>query len=245
MEAAMLRMLAIAVGALCAAALAQARDVPVKRDSRIDVVYLTAKDCVYCRSWRYTMAGDWSRFSETQAGRNVQLVTVDKVTLRNPIKRDHYPAEYGHLYDLAPQFGNSVPAWWVVVDGQPVTRRMGENRWKPDLESLLEKLVAAKLAGGGTVAYNPPPVARPASIPKSVDDADHVPYLSARGKESYRRFLKAEVPRAFALSADGAHGWFSGSDAASAKALASCNASAIDHPCKLYSVDSAVVFKRD
>lgn len=224
---------------------AAALDVPVKRDSRIEVVYITAKDCIYCRSWRYTMAGDWGRFSETPAGRSVQLVTVDKVTLRNKVKREHYPTGYGHLYDLSPEFGNSVPAWWVVVDGQPVTRRMGENRWKPDLEPLLEKLVAAKLAGGATVAYAPTPVRRLGRIPTSVEDADHVPYLSGRGKESYRRYLKADSPRAFAVSPDGAHGWFSGNQDASEKALASCNAHAVDHACKLYSVDSAVVFKAD
>lgn len=240
-------LLALALAAACAgtAAAAPGRDVPVKADSRIEVVYLTAKDCVYCRSWRYTMAGDWGRFSETQTGRNVQLVTVDKVTLRNKMKRDFYPADYAHLYDQAPEFGNAIPAWWVVVDGQPVTRRMGENRWKPDLETLLDKLVAAKLAGGGKVAYAPPPVARPKQVPTSVEDADHVPYLSGRGKEAYRRYLKSETPRAFAISPDGATGWFSGVPEAKAKALASCNAAAIDYSCKLYSVDSAIVFKLD
>jgi hypothetical protein len=181
----------------------------VGKDSRIEVVYITAADCVYCKSWRYTRAGDWARFSRTPAASHVALVTVDKTTLRNFITREHYPAAYGHLFDLAPQFGNVVPAWWVLLDGKPVTRRVGEGNWATGIEPMLEQLVAAKSSGGGLVVHNAPPIRKP-MVPANVADVNNVPYLSARGKESYRRFLVSGLPRAFALSPDGTYSWKSG-----------------------------------
>jgi len=161
------------------------------------------------------------------------------------MKRDFYPNQYVHLYERAPQFGNSVPAWWVLVDGVPVTRRAGEDKWKPELEPLLEKLVRAKLAGGASVEHGPVPPARPPIVPQSVGDAENVPFLSARGKEAYRTFLKKELPRAFALSQDGSYAWWSGGTNPRKKALDSCDSHTIDFPCKLYVVDDALVYRFD
>jgi len=48
------------------------------------------------------------------------LITVDKGFLRYRLKEDDYPKEYRHLYKEDPNFGKGVPAWWVLVDGQPV-----------------------------------------------------------------------------------------------------------------------------
>jgi len=145
---------------------------------------------------------------------------------------------------LAPQFGNTLPAWWVVLDGKPVTRRAGENNWKTGIEPILEKLADAKLNGGGVVVHSAPSFPR-LPVPESVADAESVPYLSGHGKESYRKFLASSMPRAFALSPDGAYSWRSGGTDPAKRAVDGCNAFAVDFPCKLYADGDKIVFKLD
>lgn len=222
-----------------------ARVFEVKPDSHIDVVYLTAKDCIYCKSWRYMGAGDWARFSETKTAQSVNLVTVEKGTLRNEIKRDDYAPEHRNLYDAAPKFGNTLPAWWVLLDGKPVMRALGENRWKEKIEPVLENLVRTKLKGGGPMEYAASVPPKPTSVPSNVEDVENVPYLSGSGKDSYRRWLNARLPRAFALSPDGVFYWWGGGGTPVQKALDGCNANAVDRPCVIYASDREVIFKID
>jgi hypothetical protein len=54
-----------------------------------------------------------------------------------------------------------------------------------------------------------------------IEDVDAVPYLSASGREGYRRFLWLAPPRAFALSPDGYYAYRRGDDAPQ-RALAEC-----------------------
>jgi hypothetical protein len=220
-------------------------DIAVRGDSRIDVIYISAADCVNCKSWRYMRGGDWARFSETESAKSITLVTVDKVSIRNLMKREFYPKEYGFLFDKSSQFGNNIPAWWVMVDGEPVIRRVGEDRWKVDIEPALEKLVAAKRRNGGTVPTFTAIPPKPAFVPTDIADADRVPYLTAKAKEAYRRFLTTKTPRAFALSPDGSYAWWYGSTEPQKKAVDNCNAMAFDAPCQLYVVDNQVVWKSD
>lgn len=119
----------------------------VKPESRIEIVYISASDCSYCRSWRYTLNGGWKRFSQKPEAQYVHLITVDKGLLRFRIKEDDYPKGYRHLYKEAPRFGNVVPAWCVLVDGQPVLYGAGEKNWDTTVEPAIIDLVAQKLAG--------------------------------------------------------------------------------------------------
>jgi hypothetical protein len=235
-------LLAAAIGTQVLAAAPPAIPLQVRADSRIEVVYLTAPDCVYCKSWRHMRTGDWTRYSESPTGRDVKLVTVEKQTLRMPIEKRHYPAEYAQLHEKAPQFGNVVPAWWVVLDGVPVMRRVGEGRWREEVEPVLDQLVKAKQSGGALVKYTPPYRPLPAKLSDSPADVASVPYLGDGARKAYAEFLKRASPRAFALSADGAYGWRSGGDDPARKALENCG-SRSEYPCKLYVVDDKVVFK--
>ena len=106
------RRLLLLLAVMCAASASQAATFNVRPDSRIEIVYLTARDCPYCRFWRYNPEGDWARFLQTEAGREVQLVNADKGSLHNAVKRENYPAGYEHLYDRKPQFGKHLPSWW-------------------------------------------------------------------------------------------------------------------------------------
>ena len=128
-----------------------AGDLVVKPDSSIEVVYISAKDCSYCRSWRYTINGGWDNFSKQPEAKHVSLVTVDKGFRRHGIEVKDYPDGYQHLYEMNMSLGRLVPAFWVLVDRQPVLGIAGEKRWDTDVVPVIIDLVSKKLAGGGTI----------------------------------------------------------------------------------------------
>jgi dienelactone hydrolase len=72
-------------------------------------------------------------------------------------------------------------------------------------------------------------------------DVERVPHVKDAGRDGYRGFLSADVPRAFALSPNGSWAWRSGSTAVD-DALASCRSHA-KSDCRLYAVDDAVVWE--
>ncbi len=76
----------------------------------------------------------------------------------------------------------------------------------------------------------------------AIDDVARVPFLGEKGRAGYRLFLEKPLPRAFALSSDGA--WaFEDSDATTMhEALAACQLQAKTGACHLYAVDNDVVW---
>ncbi len=226
---------------VCAGA-ATAQQLEVRSNSTIEIIYITAADCVYCRSWRYMRTGGWTRFEEKAEARHVNLVSVDKGGLNSHMKSDYYPEQYRNLYQLSPQFGNFVPAWWLLLDGKPVLRKVGESGWDTVIEPAIIKLVALKSLGGGTI-----PGFRSASatdvpvITGNVQDATAVPYIGDRGRDDYRTFLSRKSPRAFAISRDGAWGWSNRTQDPQQRALDNCNGNS-EQQCQLYAVDNEVVY---
>jgi hypothetical protein len=86
----------------------------------------------------------------------------------------------------------------------------------------------------------------------ALNDADALPYLNARGRQSYREWLGRPQPRAFAIAANGrsfaAHGPAPAdrgrpTDAAG-RAVAGCERLA-KMPCRVYAVDDHVVWVED
>jgi len=86
-----------------------------------------------------------------------------------------------------------------------------------------------------------------------VDDIDAIPFISDRGRDSYRDWLARPTPRAFALSAEGhwAATWtLNPTDAAlprdpSERALVICQQRSKGVPCKLYAINGAVVWTKE
>jgi hypothetical protein len=77
----------------------------------------------------------------------------------------------------------------------------------------------------------------------SLTDIDKVPLKSDTGREAYKRFLKAPLPRSFAISPDGKHGaWNSGGSYALPASLSRCHQLS-GSACSLYAVDNDVVWK--
>lgn len=85
----------------------------------------------------------------------------------------------------------------------------------------------------------------PAPMPSqfaAIDDATAVPYLNDESRTSYRRFLERMPPRAFALAPSGQFGWQSGGLDVVSRALERCHEKKPQKPCRLYAVDSTVVW---
>jgi dienelactone hydrolase len=75
-----------------------------------------------------------------------------------------------------------------------------------------------------------------------VDDAGRLPHVKDDVKtDGYRKFLNADIPRAFAISSSGAWAWRTGGDAPQ-QAVEGCQKFS-KAPCQLYAVDDAVVWK--
>jgi hypothetical protein len=76
-------------------------------------------------------------------------------------------------------------------------------------------------------------------------DPNRVPYLPQEGREDYRRFLLRPLPRAFAVSREGAWGWASGIESdperTAERALANCRRWG-GSDCRLYARDLAVLW---
>jgi len=106
------------------------------------------------------------------------------------------------------------------------------NSWLPVVDEFLNKLGFTQPAIAG----------RPASSAfAEIGEVGRLP-SSTQGKAGYEKFLESKPPRAFALSARGAWGYASG-DYAMGKALGNCQRSG--QTCRLYAVDSDVVWRMD
>ena len=105
------------------------------------------------------------------------------------------------------------------------------NTWVPLVETYLAGLGFTK---SGVIARPP------ASHHARIDDMTKVPTSQSNRDGSYRRFLDAQLPRAFALGPRGAAGWATG-DWAIGRALGFCQRRSGDR-CKLYAVDDDVVW---
>jgi hypothetical protein len=81
--------------------------------------------------------------------------------------------------------------------------------------------------------------------PPPLLDPGRIPHLGAEGQGDYRRFLLQPVPRAFALSEDGAWGWAAAIDddpiATETRAVQNCAAWG-GRACRIYARDIAIVW---
>lgn len=84
-----------------------------------------------------------------------------------------------------------------------------------------------------------------------IDDVNAIPYITDKGRESYRKWLATKGPRAFAISTAGASAAAFGSSSSvdsissdpSERAVLRCN-SVSREPCRVYAVNGAVIWVR-
>ena len=114
----------------------------------------------------------------------------------------------------------------------------GTKIWVPEVEKFLDSL---GLPAKPVVTVSDVP--RPAKTDfAKLEDVAAVPHVRDGGL-GYAAFLKQGLPRAFALSADGAWGWATEGDDPSARALANCQKNS-RQACKLYAIDEDIVWQR-
>jgi dienelactone hydrolase len=118
--------------------------------------------------------------------------------------------------------------------------REGVKVWWPETEKFLKEI---GLPTEPVLALNDQ-YSMPATNYAALDNVEAVPYLKEKDREQYRAFLGKPSPRAFAMSSTGAWSWAEDGDDPAAQALANCQKSS-SAPCKLYAVNSQVVWADD
>ena len=106
----------------------------------IEVFYLGAPDCPYCRKWEsQTRPG----FLASPEGKAVTYVEIRGETLRQPIVARHYPAQYRWVYE---QVGDSrgVPRFLLAVDGKVVLSAFGTDGFEKVFLPALKKVLARR-----------------------------------------------------------------------------------------------------
>ncbi len=107
--------------------------------------------------------------------------------------------------------------------------------WRPTVDRFIAGLgFAVPRADGAPAATNFAPLSDASKLPSSNRD---------KAAEAYEKFLAADLPRAFAIGANGnGFAWVQGQSDALARALARCKEFG-KADCKAYAVDDAVVWK--
>lgn len=119
----------------------------------------------------------------------------------------------------------------------------GRATWEAPLDEFLASAGLPSAVVRPEYARQPSVPVPPASGFASLADADAIPQLSEKGRSGYRSFLEKPAPRAFAISANGAWGWAQGKPDPLRRALDNCSRHAAGSTCRLYAVDSEVVWK--
>jgi dienelactone hydrolase len=115
----------------------------------------------------------------------------------------------------------------------------GLRIWSPKVDAFLSKIgLPSKIVHPEYLPANFPP---PTNFAK-VDDIDAIPYITDEGREKYRKFLSASMPRVFVLSPSGAAGSFDGGFDPVGRALSVCQQHA--QKCQVYAADDYVSWKR-
>ena len=119
----------------------------------------------------------------------------------------------------------------------------GARIWEPEVTRFLQRVGLPYQATSSATKFAAKPgiPVPPATKYASVLDEMKVPYVKDGGREGYKSFLGRDMPRAFAVSPQGAWGWANGGDDPLQRALDNCNRQQKGE-CKLYSVDDQVVW---
>ena len=108
--------------------------------TRIEVFYLGAPDCPFCRQWESrTRPG----FLASPEGKAVTYIEIHGETLRQPIEARHYPREYQWVFEqVGPSRG--VPRFLLAEDGKVVHSAFGTDGFERVFLPALKKVLARR-----------------------------------------------------------------------------------------------------
>jgi dienelactone hydrolase len=111
--------------------------------------------------------------------------------------------------------------------------------WTPKVDAFLEKI---GLPGKEIFPEYLPTAFPPPSHYAAIGDVDAIPYISDKGRQEYRKFLAAPMPRVFVISPSGTSGAFNGGFDPVVRAKDSC--AKLAQNCQIYAVDNLVTWTR-
>lgn len=108
----------------------------VRPNSRLEVFYLGAPDCPYCRQWESKARADLLAWA---AAKGVYYVEIHGETLRQPIVERHYPQQYlGVFQQVGPSRG--VPRFLLAIDGKVRLNAIGLYRYDEVFLPILKQV---------------------------------------------------------------------------------------------------------
>lgn len=108
----------------------------VKPNSRLEIFYLGAADCPYCREWEAKSRAELLAWT---AAKGVYYVEIHSETLRQPIVERHYPPQYLGVYQqVGPS--RSVPRFLLAIDGKVRLSAFGLYRYDEVFLPILKQV---------------------------------------------------------------------------------------------------------
>jgi dienelactone hydrolase len=121
--------------------------------------------------------------------------------------------------------------------------RTGARIWQPEVTAFLrsvgmpsDRLEIYAKYGSANLTETPP-----STDFAPLNDEAAIPFLKDSGRNGYKTYLTKLIPRAFAISPNGAWGWAEGGEDPLKRAMVTCNKFG-KGLCRLYSVDDFVVW---
>jgi hypothetical protein len=126
---------------------AQSTVPPLKRDSVIEVVYVSALNCSFCRGWELSNLSDGRGFRATPDWREVSFTRLRKGAAGAMLSPSFFPER---LRPVAEQIAgdarqrallSATPSFIVLVDGHLATAALGSAAWDEHVYPALHQLV--------------------------------------------------------------------------------------------------------
>ena|SRR5882672_2477309 len=109
---------------------------------QIEVFYLSAPDCPYCRIWEFRSR---AALLESPEGKAIRFINIRGETLREPIEARHYPPEHLWVFEkIGPSRG--VPRFLLAIDGKIVFNAFGTDGYSKYFLPRLKEEVARRQA---------------------------------------------------------------------------------------------------
>jgi len=118
-----------------------------KTKPEITVVYMSAKDCTWCRYWESGLSGMKSGFEKSPEFKKINFLQVKRVRIDTPPSNADYPEELAWLRDRIEQepryLALGTPSWIVFVDKARVARYWGTQTWNDKIFPDIKRIVNA------------------------------------------------------------------------------------------------------
>lgn len=113
--------------------------------AEIEMFYLTAPDCPYCRTWE---AKSMPELLASPEGRAIRFVEVRGETLRAPIEARHYPPQHRWAFErIGPSRG--VPRFVLFANGRIIRNAYGLTAYEREFLPALKAAVAGSPTSAG------------------------------------------------------------------------------------------------